>query len=186
MSLQTIHQNRKLQLVLGAAVGIAFGFLLQKGQVTKYDIIVGQLLLRDFTVVKIMLTAIVTGMLGMFFLNRLGLVNYHVKAGSLGAAVPGGLIFGAGMALLGYCPGTNAGAVGQGSLDALSGGLPGIIAGSIFYAILYPRLEKTILTFGEFGPMTLPEVFQASVPRVMAGLYMAVVTLFFILEVGGW
>jgi len=186
MILERLHRNRRMQLFLGAAVGIVFGFLLQRGQVTKYDIIVGQLLLRDFTVMKIMLTAIITGMLGIFFLSRLGLVNYHIKEGSLGATVPGGLLFGAGMALLGYCPGTNAGAVGQGSLDALIGGVPGIIAGSVVYAALYPLLEKTILTFGDFGRATLPELFHVRASRVMAGLYMTVVTLLFVLEVAGY
>ena len=90
MILQRVRQKRGLQLFLGAAVGIVFGFLLQRGQVTKYEIIVGQLLLRDFTVMKIMLTAIITGMLGIFFLSRLGLVNYHIQTGSLGTTVPGG------------------------------------------------------------------------------------------------
>jgi hypothetical protein len=186
MILQRVRQKRGMQLFLGAAVGIVFGFLLQRDQVTKYDIIVGQLLLRDFTVMKIMLTAIITGMLGIFFLSRLGLVNYHIKTGSLGATIPGGLLFGAGMALLGYCPGTNAGAVGQGALDALIGGVPGIIVGCVFYAIIYPRLEKDTLSFGKFGCATLPELFHTSAPRVMAGLWMAAVTLLFVLEVAGF
>lgn len=186
MIFERVRQNGRIQLFLGAAVGLAFGFLLQRGQVTKYDIIVGQLLLRDFTVMKVMLTAIITGMLGIFFLRRLGLVNTHIKAGAAGATVPGGLLFGAGMALLGYCPGTNAGAVGQGSLDALIGGVPGIVVGSVVYAFLFPWLDKTILTFGAFGRTTLPELFHASAPRVMAGLYMTVVTLLFVLEVAGF
>jgi uncharacterized protein len=46
--------------------GIAFGFLLQKGGATKYDVIVGQLLLTDFTVLKIMLSAVLVGMIGIY------------------------------------------------------------------------------------------------------------------------
>ncbi|HPJ48542.1 MAG TPA: hypothetical protein PK162_06635 [Synergistales bacterium] len=57
------------QLLWGLAFGIAFGFLLQKGGVTKYDIIAGQLLLKDFTVVKVMLSAILTGMVGIYFMK---------------------------------------------------------------------------------------------------------------------
>ena len=57
----SLHENRKLQLAIGLAAGFLFGFLLQKGGVTRYDVIIGQLLLQDFTVVKVMLSAVVTG-----------------------------------------------------------------------------------------------------------------------------
>ncbi len=61
--LKILHENTNLQLSIGLLTGILFGFLLQKGGVTRYDVIIGQLLLTDFTVVKIMLSAVVTGML---------------------------------------------------------------------------------------------------------------------------
>ena len=61
--LKILYQNTNLQLFIGLLTGILFGFLLQKGGVTKYDVIINQLLLIDFTVVKIMLSAVVTGML---------------------------------------------------------------------------------------------------------------------------
>lgn len=61
--LKILHENTNLQLFIGLLTGILFGFLLQKGGVTKYDVIIGQLLLTDFTVVKIMLSAVITGML---------------------------------------------------------------------------------------------------------------------------
>jgi hypothetical protein len=185
MKLQEIHNNNRLQLTLGTCIGLVFGFLLQRGQVTKYDAIVGQLLLTDFTVLKVMLTAIVTGMPGIYVLKRLNLVRYHIKDGTLGASIFGGLIFGAGMAILGYCPGTNSGAVGQGSLDALLGGVPGIIAGTVLYALIYPGLNRHVLHWGAFGKTTLPERLNTSPPRVMSGLYMLAVTLFLLLELAG-
>jgi hypothetical protein len=61
--LKTIHGKKNLQLAIGFFTGIVFGFLLQKGGVTKYDVIISQLLLNDFTVVKIMLSAVITGTL---------------------------------------------------------------------------------------------------------------------------
>ena len=61
--LKILHENTNLQLSIGLLTGILFGFLLQKGGVTKYDVIIDQLLLTDFTVVKIMLSAVITGML---------------------------------------------------------------------------------------------------------------------------
>ncbi len=125
--LKTLHRKKGTQLGIGFAAGILFGFLLQKGGATTYEVIIGQLLLTDFTVVKIMLTAVVTGMIGVHLLRSLGLAELHPKPGSLGSTAIGGLIFGVGFGILGYCPGTMIGAVGQGSLDALFGGLPGML-----------------------------------------------------------
>jgi hypothetical protein len=144
--LKKIHQNKKLQLILGLIIGIIFGFLLQKGGVTDYDVIINQLLLKDFTVIKIMLSATIVGMIGLYILKSLKLIKLHLtKPGSLGSTIPGGLIFGIGFALLGYCPGTVAGAAGQGCLDALFVGIPGIIAGAGLFAAVYPGLQNKIL-----------------------------------------
>lgn len=149
-------------LAWGLVFGIVFGFLLQKGGVTKYDVILGQLLLTDFTVVKIILTAILTGMIGIYAMKSLGWVELSVKPGSWGMNGIGGLIFGIGFALLGYCPGTIAGAIGNGSLDALVGGLAGIWIGSGLFAALYPKLRSGILQKGYFGDMTLPKLFKVN------------------------
>ena len=146
------------QLGMGLLFGIAFGFLLQKGGVTDYGVLMGQLLLTDFTVVKVMLSAVITGMVGIEILRSLGMVTLHPKTGSFGSSVIGGLIFGAGFALLGYCPGTMAGAVGEGRLDALAGGVPGVIFGAWLFAVVYPKLETGILALGDFGELTFPQL----------------------------
>jgi hypothetical protein len=159
---KNLHANRFLQKVIGLLIGIGFGFLLQKGGVTRYDVIIGQLLLTDFIVVKVMLSAVIVGMLGVHLLRSLGLAALHPKPGSLGASVIGGLVFGVGFGLLGYCPGTVAGAVGQGSLDALFGGIPGILVGAGIFAALYPRLERSILLQGDFGELTLPRLLKVN------------------------
>ena len=152
--------DRKRQLVQGLLFGAVFGFLLQKGGVTRYDVIIGQLLLEDFTVVKVMLSAVLTGMIGVHVMKQLGWVRLSPKAGSWSENVIGGLIFGAGFALLGYCPGTIAGAIGNGFLDALAGGLTGILLGSGLFAALYPRLRDGILRAGYYGDVTLPGLFK--------------------------
>src|SRR6056297_2939265 len=132
-------------MVLGLVLGMAFGFLLQKGGATYYDVMVGQLLWQDFTIVKIMLSAVITGMVGIYALKSLGLIELHTKAGSVGMTVIGGLIFGTGLGVLGYCPGTIAGAAGQVELDALVGGVLGMLAGAGLFAAIYPRLESGLL-----------------------------------------
>ena len=177
--------KNKAQLFWGLAFGIIFGFLLQKGGATKYDVIVGQLLLTDNTVLKIMLSAAVTGMIGLHALKALGLVELQPKSGSVGKNVIGGLIFGVGFALLGYCPGTIAGAIGNGYLDALTGGLLGILIGAVLFASLYPGLKDGILKAGYFGDVTLPRLLKVSDWVVVLPGSLLIILLLFWLESAG-
>lgn len=173
------------QLLWGLLFGIIFGFLLQKGGATRYDVIVGQLLLTDFTVLKIMMSAVVTGMLGIHLMRKLGWVQFTPKAGSWGKNVIGGLIFGLGFALLGYCPGTIAGAVGNGYLDAAVGGLAGIVIGSGLLAALYPKLRKGILAKGDYGTLTLPQLLKVNEWAVILPLSVIIVVGLYLLEAVG-
>jgi uncharacterized protein len=153
-----VESGRRL---LGAILfGLAFGFLLQKGGVGKYHILIGQLLLQDFTVIKVMLTAIAVGMIGIFTLHRLAKVNLHIKPTRIGANLIGGLIFGAGFALIGYCPGTAAAALGQGNWDALFG-MAGLIVGSYIYAVFSGRLKNSVEKWGDKGKLLLPDAVHA-------------------------
>jgi len=156
-TLAAVRASRPAQIVLGLITGILFGFLLQKGGATDYGVIEGQLLLSNFTVLKLMLSAVIVGMVLFQLLKHYGYTNSHAAHGTLGANVIGGLIFGAGFALLGYCPGTVAGAVGTGALDALFGGMVGMLIGVGLFAGLYPGLKKGILNRGPFPAVTLPE-----------------------------
>ena len=149
-------------LFFGLGFGIIFGFLLHKGGATKYDIIVAQLLLTDFTVLKIMLSAIVTGMIGVYFMKSMGWIELSLKSGSVGKNVIGALIFGVGFAVLGYCPDTIAGAIGNGYLDAIVGGLAGIILGTWIFAVVYPKIKDGILKKGAFGDITLPRLLKVN------------------------
>jgi hypothetical protein len=175
----------RASLIWGFVFGIIFGFLLQKGGVTKYDVILGQLLLEDFTVIKIMLSAVVTGMIGIHLMKSLGWIQLKPKAGSWGKNAVGGLIFGLGFAVLGYCPGTIAGAVGNGYLDALTGGLIGIIVGSGLFAALYPRLKRGILSKGDFGNLTLPRLLKVNDWVIIIPLSGLIVLLLFLIERAG-
>lgn len=158
--LSKIHSNRKLQLTLGLVMGIIFGILLQKGGATRYEIILEQLLLKDYTVTKIMLSAIFVGMFGVHLLKSLGLAELNIKEGSFGINVWGGLIFGAAFAILGYCPGTVVGAMGNGYLDAIAAGFTGMLVGTILFARIYPKVSRTILQQGYFGKLTFPELLK--------------------------
>lgn len=182
-----LYNRKRLQYGLGLGFGFLFGFLLQKGGVCYYGVILRQLLLEDFTVLKVMLTATVTGMIGIYAMRAAGWVTLHKKAGSLGTSIPGPLIFGVGFATLGYCPGTAVGAVGHGALDALVGGILGIMLGSALYAAVYPALKQRVLDFGSFGDKTLIDMFPVRNPWAVivpvAGLILA---FLFVLEKTGF
>ena len=183
--LKALHENRGIQLVIGLVMGIGFGFLLQKGGVTRYDVIIGQLLLKDFTVIKVMLTAVLVGKIGVHFLRSIGMAQLHPKPGSIGSTLLGALIFGAGFAILGYCPGTMVGAVGQGSLDALFGGIPGMLLGAGLFAALYPRLERNVLNKGAFGELTLPQLFKVHPWWVVVPVAVMIIVLLVLIESSG-
>jgi hypothetical protein len=179
---ENLHANTKAQLALGLVMGIAFGSLLQTGGVTDYNIIIAQLLLTDFTVVKVMMSAVLVGMIGVYFMKGRGMVRLHARTGSVGSTIVGGLIFGAGFAVLGYCPGTVAGAVGQGALDALFGGAVGILLGTGIYAAIYPVLQKRILGVGTFPSDTIPAMLHVNPWVILLPLAMLILALFWILE----
>jgi uncharacterized membrane protein YedE/YeeE len=160
------NANPGVQLALGFVFGIIFGFLLQKGGVAKYHILIGVLILEDFTVIKVMLSAIIVGMVGVFTMHRLGIVELHLKPTRYAANILGGLIFGVGFALIGYCPGTGAAALGQGNYDAL-GGILGLMAGSYLYAETSAALSRSIEKFGDRGNLTLPELINAPATAVV-------------------
>lgn len=186
---QTVENTKATQqfedkrpLISGLVFGILFGFLLHKGGVTNYDVIVGQLLLTDFTVLKIMLSAVVTGMLGIYLMKSLGWVRLTLKSGSVGMNVIGGLIFGVGFAVLGYCPGTIAGAIGNGYLDAITGGLAGIILGTWIFAVMYPKLNDGILRKGYFGDISIPRLLKVNDWVVVVPVAALIIFLLFWIE----
>jgi len=182
--LKQIRSSNKVQLALGLLSGIAFGVLLQKGGVAAYSAVLGQLLLTDFTVVKVMLSAVLVGMIGVYALKAAGLVRLHTKPGSIGATVIGGLIFGAGFALLGYCPGTAAAATGTGALDALVG-MAGIVLGAGIFARFYPALDRTILNRGAFPEGTIPEITGVRPGIVVAIVAIMILGIFWVLGAYG-
>jgi len=186
LAIEDLRSNHRAQLAIGLFIGIGFGFLLQKGGVTRYEVIVGQLLLADFTVFKVMASAVIVGMVGVHLLKSLGLASLHPKSGSLGSSALGGLIFGVGFGLLGYCPGTAAGAVGQGSIDALLGGVSGILLGAGIFAWRYPSLEERVLRRGEFGDKTIPEILGVNPWMVVIPKALILLGLLFWIEETGF
>ena len=167
-------------LVLGLFTGIGFGFLLQKGRVAKYQTILGQLLLKDWTVFKIMLTAIVTGAIGVYFLVETGNAKLDVWPLQPAAMLLGAVLFGIGLALIGYCPGTGMAGAGEGSRDAMIGVL-GMLTGAGIFVVGFNALEPVASALGDWGKLTIPQLLSISPWPIIAGLAVVVtVTLLFV------
>lgn len=115
--------------------GIIFGFLLRKAAVSRFDTIVGQLLLKDFTVMKVILTAIVVGSIGIYSLNAFSLIPFfHLAETPIIYSIIGGSLFGVGMSLAGYCPGTAIAAIAEGSKDMIFGLVGMLMSAALFSA----------------------------------------------------
>lgn len=150
-----------MDLFLGLVTGILFGFFLQKGEVLRFEKQVGFMLLKDMTIIKFMLTAVLVGMVGIYALNGFGVISLSIKSANVGALIIGGLLFGIGWAIAGFCPGTSVGALAEGRIHVLWA-IAGMVAGAAIFAEAYPLLQRTVLTWGAYGKVTLPQVLGIS------------------------
>ncbi len=168
-------------LVAAVVLGAVFGVLLHRGGVANYNVIVNQFRFRDFTVLKIMMTAIVVGGIGVLALNSAGLANYHIKPANMLGVVLGAAVFGVGMVLYGYCPGTAIAAAASGSVHGLVG-LLGTVAGGTLYALSFPWISSHILPVGALGKVRLPDV--TGVPAIVwfVALIAIAITVFIVVE----
>lgn len=168
-------------VALGALTGLVFGFLLERGHVARFDTIVGQLLWRDHTMLRVMLTAIVVGAAGIHGMLALGwLDGVAIKGAHLAANAAGGVLLGVGMAVLGYCPGTSVVAAGAGARDAWSGVL-GMLLGAGLYAELDPWLATNLAKVGALGKVTLPQALGGTAAAYVGGLALVAVGLMLLL-----
>lgn len=123
--------------------GFLFGAFLQHAKLNKYDTIAGMSTLENLTVAKTIAFAIGLGAILVNLEISLGLASYHVKPVLLGGIMMGGVIFGAGMAILGYCPGTLPISLGQGSVDAMAG-IAGGVFGAFIFTIFWPGIQSIL------------------------------------------
>ena len=138
-------------------LGLLFGWMLHKAGLTHYERIVGVYRLRDMTMMKFMLAGLAAAAVLLQASVDLGLARpLPIPPTFLVANLVGGLVFGAGMATSGYCTGTVAAQIGEGRLDALLGGLPGLLAGALLFALLEPHVMPLLARTAALGRTTLP------------------------------
>jgi uncharacterized protein len=168
-------------LPLGVLFGFVFGWLLQRARLTDSEVIVAQLRLRDYTLFKVMLTAIIVGGIGVFVLHSGGLAAYHIKPANLFAVALGAVMFGIGMVIYGYCPGTGLAAVGTGSVHALAGAI-GMLAGAIAFAFSFDWIKAKLLPIAAMGVVCLPELTAIPDLAWFAALFVLGLTTLIALE----
>ena len=134
-------------IISGLLMGVIFGFALEKSRVFEPGVIVGQMQLRNFIMLKVFLAAVGTGALVLAFLNGFGLVKLQPKPTLYAADIVGGLILGAGISLAGACPGTTLAQIGVGYRDAIFT-LVGGLFGAVAFTYAEPWLSKTLIGTG--------------------------------------
>lgn len=141
-------------------LGILFGATIQYANLNKFNVISGLALRKDFSVAKAIALAIGIGLILLNIEIALGFASYHVKPFIVGGLILGGLIFGTGMAILGYCPGTLAISFGQGSVDAFIGIIGGLLGG-LFYTVVLPFIKPVLGP--DFGAISLYSLFESRI-----------------------
>jgi uncharacterized membrane protein YedE/YeeE len=152
--------GEEFSLLVAFALGLGFGFFLERAGFGSARKLAAQFYLYDMSVFKVMFTAIVTAMLGVTYLGWIGVLDLdlvYLVPTHLGPQVVGGLVLGVGFVVGGYCPGTSVAALATGRIDAMLYAL-GIFAGTFVYAEVYPAI-KGFVNSDPMGQVTLPEVF---------------------------
>lgn len=146
-------------MLLVFILGFLFGAVLQYSRLNRYNTISGMAMLKDLTMAKAIAVAIGIGIIIVNIEIGLGFASYHIKPLLLGGVILGGIIFGIGMAILGYCPGTIPVSMGEGSLDAFTG-LIGGLAGGIVYTMVLPSIKGILGP--DYGQMALVKSFPGN------------------------
>ncbi len=166
-----------LDIILALLFGFGFGWLLQRAGLTKYEKIVNVYRFTDLTVLKFMLAALISGMIFVRIFVDLGWMDMSLVNPTyiLGNFI-GGLLFGAGMAAAGLCPGTTVAGAGRGNLDYLIPGFLGFLTGAAIFGLTYPKFFPKISAQLKFGNIIIPEAFHVH-PWLWI-IFMALVMIF--------
>ena len=131
-------------LLVAPFIGLAFGWFLERGGLGSAPKLAGQFYLSDLTVFKVFFTALLTAMLGAFWLDRAGVIDLGLVNLPETFVVPqaiGGALFGAGFLIAGLCPGTSCVAAATGRLDGVAV-MGGMLGGVILFNLAFPWIER--------------------------------------------
>ncbi|HRK23928.1 MAG TPA: YeeE/YedE thiosulfate transporter family protein [Beijerinckiaceae bacterium] len=155
-------------MLLGLAMGIVFGFALEKGRVCEAGVIVCQMQMSRHAMLKMFLSAVITGLLVLAFLVGFGFAKLSPKATLFAADIIGGAILGIGIVVAGACPGTVLAQIGTGYKDAIFTFIGGLF-GALAFTYAEPTLLKPILNAGSYGKLTLDQLLGVPFPALALG-----------------
>jgi uncharacterized protein len=153
--------NDEVSLILAFIIGIGFGFFLERGGFGNGRKLAAQFYFTDLTVFKVMFTAIVTAMVGLFYLSWIGIVDLsmvYLTPTNLVPQIVGGLILGVGFVIGGYCPGTSCVSAATGRIDGMVY-LLGVIFGIFIFGEFFPLVSNFYYLSG-MGTITLPQILN--------------------------
>lgn len=170
-------------LLFALVIGCLFGFILERGGLGNAKKLIGQFTLKDMTVFKVMFSAIVTAMFGLYFFSYFGLINLDLISFNDSYLLPqalGGLLLGVGFVVAGYCPGTSVVAMATGKIDALSCFI-GLFIGAWFFILVYEFIAPLYFS-GHFVNDNLTDVFALRETVVMLLITVIAITGFYFSE----
>jgi len=150
-------------LVIAFIIGIGFGFALERGGFGNARILAAQFYFYNMRVLKVMFTAIVTAMLGLFYLTWIGWLDLSLVYLTDTYVLPqiiGGLLLGIGFVIGGYCPGTSVVSAATGRYDGMVY-LLGMFFGIFVFGEIFPLIEE-FYNSTPMGKVTLPEFLGLS------------------------
>ncbi|MEH6543871.1 MAG: DUF6691 family protein [Porticoccaceae bacterium] len=169
-------------LIIGFLIGCAFGAILYLGGATSYRRILGTLRLKDMWIIKLMGTAIGVGTLGIYLLDLGGLANMSIKPAYIWGVAFGGIIFGIGWAVSGFCPGTCVVGAAEGKKDAMVTVAGGLV-GALLFSLAFPYIKESLIDTANFGKITLVSLLGVSGIYLAIGLSVALLgVVFFVLK----
>ena len=172
-----------MAILLPLVLGVFFGFALNKAGLTKYNKIVNQFRLSDMAVLKFMMTALVVAGIGLIILHGLGWVNFPVVPATYVAGnLAGGLIFGVGMSLAGFCPGTCVAGAGEGKVDYLFPGILGFFVGALIYGLTYQFVFPKISAIANYGNVTIPQLWNINPYLAITVFSIMALVLFYLID----
>jgi len=174
-----------LAVIVGLLMGAVFGIALEKSRVMEPGFLIGQFQFRNFTMIKVMLSAIATGLVVIAALNFYGGVALSVKPAIVGSVVVGGILLGLGIVIAGACPGTALAQIGAGYKDAwavLAGGLVGAFTYGYYKAPIDKALDWSAIGLGNWGKMTLADLIPGGFPTLALIAAALIVVGLFMLE----
>jgi rhodanese-related sulfurtransferase len=170
-------------LIAAVAIGIAFGWTLERAGLGSAPKLAGQFYFADLTVFKVMFSAIVTAMLGAFWLGRLGILDLgrvYVPETYLLPQLAGGLLFGIGFVIAGLCPGTSCVAAATGRGDGLLVML-GMFAGVLGTGLAFGSISNFYASTAR-GALTLPQLLGVPYGAVVFGVVAMALIAFWLIR----